>query len=487
MNYQLLNFKHKPSIHQQAIYDAIINTNSHINIEATAGSGKTTTLLDCLQLIPKFKKSIFTSFSNQIVDELKTKVPTHVKATTLHSLGANYLYKFYPGIKMYTNKYFQKALALKHQRTKEVFKGAFQVQEICQFARITMTPLDFDSLEEMCLNYDLFYFDEYLETTIKLIKEDKKPTNMDFADMIYLPAMNEKIIQEKYHIVCLDEAQDSNRAQIQFVRNLLHEKGRLISVGDPNQAIYSFAGADIESFNTFKEYPNTISLPLSVSYRCAKRIVEEAKKIYPVIEATPIAHQGEVGEAQIEEIEEGDMVLCRNNAPLLHLYFNLIDRGIKAHIIGKEIEKGILNLYESFKSPTISKFTDKLYERLNSIEDGLREKRVSKPKLHPKYIQFEDKITLIELILHKCKTLKEFMPMVTEIFSESTRGVKLLTIHKSKGLESETVHFLNKYNGKELCPSNKAVSDREKIQEQNLLFVAITRAKREFFYLNDFY
>ena len=60
---------------------------------------------------------------------------------------------------------------------------------------------------------------------------------------------------------------------------------RLVSVGDSNQMLYSFAGGDPDSFNALKSIPNTECLPLSISYRCPKNVVEFAKKLVPSIEA----------------------------------------------------------------------------------------------------------------------------------------------------------------------------------------------------------
>jgi len=73
--------------YQQQVIDSIKSTDKNICVSATAGAGKTTVILECLRHIPKFKKSIFLSFSNGIVGELKQRVPIGVEASTLHSLG----------------------------------------------------------------------------------------------------------------------------------------------------------------------------------------------------------------------------------------------------------------------------------------------------------------------------------------------------------------------------------------------------------------
>lgn len=475
---------HRPSIYQENIYKTVKETNANISIIATAGSGKTTSLLDVLKLIPRFKKTIFLSFSNFIVDDLRKKAPDYIRVSTLHSLGANFLFAYYPGIKINQNKYFRKALHNFPVRNKETFKNCFAIQEICNFIRMTLTPLKFKEIEQMCIYYELSYSDTYIQISMDLIKGDKIPYEIDFADMIYLPAINEFIIQEKYLTVCVDECQDSNSAQIEFIKNITHPNGRIISVGDPKQAIYAFTGADIHSFKKLAEIPNTISLPLSISYRCPKRVVIEAKKIYDDIESAPGAEEGEVRFGFSDEIQEGDMVLARNNLPLLEMYFYLVENDLKANIVGKDIEKDIVHIIETNLAPTKDRMEQKLFAKLDEIEDILKAKGVSKPRNHVKYISFEEKIELILTILRKVNSTKEIIPKVHDIFVEDTDGVKLMTIHKSKGLENNRVFFMQKFKGKQLIPSQHAVTPWQKKQEQNLNFVAITRAKKSLIYFD---
>ena len=79
----------KPSKYQQAIYDYIEHGQGHLVVEAAAGSGKTTTLIKCLDFIPKDKKVLIVAFNKDIVRELegRTKVYDNVDVRTLHSLG----------------------------------------------------------------------------------------------------------------------------------------------------------------------------------------------------------------------------------------------------------------------------------------------------------------------------------------------------------------------------------------------------------------
>lgn len=484
MIYTQLDPNHRASVYQENIYKACIETNSNLSVVATAGSGKTTTLMNLLKLFPKFKKTILLSFSNATVNEAAKRAPQGIRVSTLHSLGSSYMYAAYPGITMNPNKYFNKALYSFKTRTKDTFKTCYAIQDICNFIRMTMTPLKFKEVEQLCDYYELSGLEANINLAIDLVKGDKVPREMDFADMIYFPAKDEFIIQEKFYQVCIDESQDLNLAQIQFVKNLVHKNGRIISVGDPKQAIYSFTGADINSFKKLAELENTISLPLSISYRCAKRIVEEAKKIFDDIEASPNANEGEVRTGFIHEVEEGNMVLARNNAPLLEMYFYFIENDMKANIVGKEIQEDIMKIVNECLSPIKDKFETKLYDKLNTEEDRLKARGVSKPRNHVKYISLEEKIELILTILNKVNSPKDIENKLNEIFVEDTDGVKLMTIHKSKGLENEKVFFLQKFKGKQLLPSPHATTTWQRKQEQNLEFVAVTRAKNSLIYFD---
>lgn len=486
INFEMLGDGLTFSKYQKDFFTAIKNTNNHISIEATAGSGKTTTILTALKLIPRFRKSIFLSFSNNIVNTLKDRIPIGVQASTLHSLGMRFLTQYYPGIRVNPNKYLQLALNYFGQKNKETFKKAYMIQDISSYVRMTLTPLEIDEIEKMCDKYDVNCTSEAIETTIELIQQDEYPASIDFADMVFMPAVYEDMVQENFDYVFLDEAQDCSKAQIQMVQNILKpNSGRLISVGDSDQSIYSFSGGDIDAFKTLKNIKGTIELPLSISYRCGKRIVEQARRISSKIEANKNAHEGVVRSGFFAEIQEGDMVLCRNNAPLVDMYFRLIDEDKKAKIYGKDIEKGIIQIAERCMAKHIDKFVENLYAELDKVLDELVKKGVRQPDKHIKFGNMADKVELLEIIANKVNSTAEIIPLIKNMFVDNeAEGVKLLTIHKAKGMENNRVFILEHYKGKRLIPSQFATQKWQLEQERNLEFVAITRAINELIYID---
>jgi DNA helicase-2/ATP-dependent DNA helicase PcrA len=92
--------------------------------------------------------------------------------------------------------------------------------------------------------------------------------------MIYLPAVYPELITEVYDYVFLDEAQDTNNAQVELIHNIIRKpNGRLIICGDEKQAIYGFQGSNIDSFQRIEERFKCKKLALTVSYRFQKQLV----------------------------------------------------------------------------------------------------------------------------------------------------------------------------------------------------------------------
>lgn len=489
---------------QKVFFKEVKEGKGHIAVNANPGSGKTSSSLIALNYIPKFKKVIFVSFSNMIVNELKERVPAHVKATTLHSLGFSIVARHRNGVKLNNNKYFQAAMVkLKYneaklakdkdgeKKRKQVLKQAYNIQDICNYARNTLTNLMPIDLVQMCKHYELEYDTKTINLVIELIEKGKKSNVIDFADMIYLPAIYPEMIDECYDYLIYDEVQDANNAQIEFVKHLIHERGRFILVGDERQSIFSFTGSSIDSFNIACKAlggNNLSRFPLSTTYRCGRRIVEEINKVYDVVRPWDNAEEGIVRDGFWEEINETDLVLCRNNAPLLSLYFQLIRIGTKAKIIGREIEQGLHSLAQSCMAPTKESFFLNLENRLDQLEEQLRQRGVNKPKGHPLFRALYEKCDMVVMILDQVVMPYELIDKIHSIFSDEDEdgnkriGARLSSIHKAKGSENDRVFLLTHYNSKRLLPSEHATSDWQIKQEKNLEFVAVSRAKKELVY-----
>jgi DNA helicase-2/ATP-dependent DNA helicase PcrA len=472
---------------QLYIFDRLENTNKHLCIASTAGSGKTTTILECLKRVPRFSRSIFLSFSNTIVQELKDRVPNGVQASTLHSLGCRMIMRAYVGVVVNENKYFEKALNLLYpllkDRNTSVYRDCYRIQDICHYLRATLTEENIDEVRKMCIYYNLEFTDDLLVKVLQVMVPEKVLRHIDFTDMIYLPVKDSTLVTQKFDFVFLDEAQDLNNCQTKFIDLLLSTKGRLISAGDSSQSIYSFMGASIDSFEKLQQRENTEVCNLSVSYRCGKNIVRKAREIDEFIESYEANEEGVVRYGEIEEIREGDIVICRTTKPLVALYFYLLRDRKKATIIGKDIESGLVKLATRCKSSSLNGIQIKFKNEVDNLVEELKNIGVKRPTEHIRYGTLIERIEVLKILLEYCEP-KNLILEVHELFKTSRKSIKLMTLHKSKGLENERVFILERYRNEKQLPSKYAQQDWEKKQEKNLEFVAYTRAKSELIFID---
>lgn len=485
------------SKYQQDIFNAVVATNSSIAVKAGPGSGKTTTIVEASKMIKYGKSAIFVAFNKSIVKELKDRLPSTVDCMTMHSLGMRCIYKHYPGDKkVKEDKQLQFIIPLYEgvKNPREKWSRIYQVDRVMKLARATMTPPNPESLEQLCDIYALDIEIEDIRLAAKALDKlysynddvERYNVTIDFQDMIEKCVRNKEIKMPQYDYVFIDEAQDLSKLDQLFVNRLVKRPmGRKIVVGDPKQSIYGFRGSDPSSFESFVKENNTIQLPLSISYRCAKSIVREAREVYSDIEPFEQNEEGVVRIGKVSEIREGDMVLCRNTRPLISVYLDLLRAEKKALIVGKETEKGLLALLSGFEfNETTSQCYGKLESVLERAERSLTAKGIVNPTNHPRYVRVSEQVEILKLIFSIKNSIFEVEQFIETIFDENRDGVKLMTIHKSKGSENKIVFLIRSFEGKKLIPSPYAVTKEQQLQEKNLSFVAITRAKKEFVYLD---
>ena len=498
----------KYSKYQKDIFDYIEHGQGHLVVEAAAGSGKTFTLIKCLELIPNDKRILLTAFNKDIVNELKKKAKEfpNVECKTLHGLGMLMVMKNVdemspvPEIFKYSSQFYSNPSAytkINLFRLKKHDRKTYMdnVKKYVDFARyfLCQTPKDLDEIEKV---YEIETVADEKEVAMKLLEWGKTNLKtMDYTDMIWLPnVLNLKPIGLQYDYIMVDECQDMNKAERELVLKCFKMGTRMVSVGDENQLIYQFSGSDKDSLNTLKNLPNTKCLPLSISYRCADSIVEYAQRIVPSIEKNDDHRTGNVLEdVPLEDVKDGDMVLCRTNAPLVDLYNRYLKLGKKSYIVGKDIGSNMKTIIESMNMTEVNwgniekdglfiRLYDDLFETRNKI---MAESNVSKEDAINSR-QFQDKLDMINAIgamANGINSVDELLGKIDVVFPKKVQkeGIKLSTIHKSKGLECENVYIACK----SLMPSKNATTKWEKRQERNLMYVAYTRAKNKLGFLDE--
>lgn len=284
--------------------------------------------------------------------------------------------------------------------------------------------------------------------------------------------------------ILVHNCQDLSLLQKKLIDQIIKPRtGRFVSVGDQKQTIYTFIGANKQSFREFVEAPNTIELPLSVSYRCPKKVIEEANKVFEGVEAFEGNIDGEVVyDGDIDEAVDGDMILCRNNLPLVELFLRFLRQGKKAIIFGKEYEKGLLYILNKIDTKDKEEAFKKMDELLNKASEDLKAKGVFAVEKHPKYQALLEKITILKIISRSFNDFSTVDQMLSKMFSDDTsKGIILSTIHKMKGKENDVIYFFLP----SLIPSKYAETQEELFQEKCLYYVCLTRAKKKLIYVNN--
>jgi hypothetical protein len=135
------------------------------------------------------------------------------------------------------------------------------------------------------------------------------------------------------------------------------------------------------------------------------------------------------------------MILCRNTRPLVATFFQLIAQDKKAYIVGKDYEKGLIQLAESVVALDEETVIKNIDRKLTTLISELKQSGVYNPKQSPKYQALLEKCEIIELILQKIEKPSMLVSKIQEIFREDVKAIRLTTIHRAKGLECQNRVF----------------------------------------------
>lgn len=455
----------------------------------THNSGKTHTLKELCNRTKEGTSCLFMAFNKSIAEELKTKLPTTVECNTFHSMGLRTLMKnFRFRMQLEENKCFSLCMELfdfRKKEYKEKMRYYFALQELWEKIRLSLCEINERNVSALCIEYDLDYENSMINDLNKINErwrkdcakiQDNKSFKMDFPDMLWIPYnFVDEMNFPKYQVVMVDEGQDLFTLQKEILQRYIKPRGRFIAVGDSKQLIYNFMGSDLDVFNSIKRMSNTICLPLSVTYRCVKKIVEKANEVFPGTECVPTAIEGVIRSGDIFEAESGDFILCRNNYPLVATFIMLLEKGKKASIMGRDFGESLCRLLDGQER------LDDLYLLLDDKVSKLKGKGLSEIAItnNASYVALKEKVSIIEILYKRFPgSFLALKQKIKNIFSDDKTGIILSTIHKSKGLEAKRVFFLNP----ELIPSKFAKTPKALYAEDCLKFVAITRAKEELVY-----
>lgn len=486
------------SIQQQAFLDWAVNGKGSCILSAVAGAGKTTTILEAAKQMPG--QCALVAYNKKIAEEIKDRLVKmgvdwkKAQAGTVHSFGFNAYRKAFPNVKVDDHKvvnliddncdeamraYSQtiaKLVSLAKQRALGVAPNR-NLQNIDQWIDIWD---HFDLLSNVDDDREVPQ-DAIIRTAIEILQKSNRQTSViDFDDMIYLPLVH-SVRMWQFDNVFVDEAQDTNPARRALVRVMVKKGGRVIAVGDQKQTIYGFTGTDNDSLDQIRADFNAQTLPLSVSFRCAKEVIKFAQQWNTEIQHHEKAAEGSVSSINLNQIfarndlNETSAILCRNTKPLVELAFSMIRKRIACKVEGRDIAENLKKLVTRWKIKTINA----LEEKLDQYMDRERTKLLAR-KQEAKMQVIEDTVETIKVIIDQCRTenktqIQDVVDYIDGLFADNVQGILTLsTGHKAKGREWENVFWLDRAG---TCPSKWARQQWQKDQEINLCYVIATRAK----------
>ena len=284
-------------------YEAVINTDGPCLVIAGAGSGKTKVLTHKIAYLLNEKNIkpwniLAITFTNKAANEMKSRVETLVGEAakeiwmgTFHSICVKILRNFIDRIG-YEKSFIifdtsdQKTLVKECLKSLDIddkmFTDRAVLTEISNAKNEMLEPVQY----AMRAGGD--YRKEKIARVYAMYQQKLKENNaVDFDDIINLTikilAENPDVLEyynDKFKYILVDEYQDTNKSQFTLVTMLAAKYGNITVVGDNDQGIYSFRGADISNILNFeKDFPGTKIIKLEQNYRCTGNILNAANAV----------------------------------------------------------------------------------------------------------------------------------------------------------------------------------------------------------------
>lgn len=478
----------QPTKEQEAFYQEVQTGQGNVLMSAKAGSGKTFTLIEGAKRIPRGKSVLACAFNVSIKDELLDRLPQGIAdVKTSHGLG----YSLLPRTlkldtrkmsKIYDNLLLNEAAWL---RSQEGFSDLlYDLKRFSDMARLNLCT-DLKSYHDTAAHYGFRFTDDEIGVVRRSIElADQDEDSIDFVDQIRRPVVRNLSPRFKYANILIDESQDLNKAQQILVSKFLADNGRIFYFGDKNQSIYGFTGADTAAWDSLASKCKVMNL--NTCFRCSKSVIDFVNKIEPDIKAWDNAVEGKViGAGSLDNLQAGDVVLCRNNAPLIDACYDQISKGRKAVVRGQDIGEGLIRFIASFKANSLSELSRRMAKKLEILRDRMAEKFPNDDiESLPAVGKFRDQMNCVTTLVFRIGHINSVDSLTTsirKIFSDDKNPEILFsTVHRAKGLEWKNVYIIQPQL---LTQRRKTLQPWEHQQATNLEYVAYTRAKENLIFV----
>lgn len=477
---------------EQADFIEKKKTGVHIVGRARAGCGKSFIVKESARSEPR-KKHKFVVFNTKNKDETNNdpSKPRNLEGTTFHSMCLRELRTLVKNPTVKDSKV--SSIIRKDDLFNPWYKGSLTPQEKMQrkenhdcmtqlvslLKNTHIAPTSWDAINIMnkyALYPSSYPRAEFADAALEfLAKSDKDTNNIDYDDMIRMYALNNLGAEFMGDVFMVDEAQDNPMIRT-IIMGQIAEVAQVIAVGDDRQAIYAFAGADNDSLNNIISTLDCVVMPLSINFRCDKNIIRQAQKLVPDIQYHESKSDGLVKAINMRDFGEwlrpGDVAIGRFNKTIISPCFKYIKDNKPATIQGKDFGEMLKGMVKSFEASSVEDF-------MHRLETWMDKHRAAAEKNNNDVAEaIEDRYDCLKFLALACNTVDEIYNRIDKIFTNTNDAntFKFSTGHKSKGLEWDRVIVLEHDDFKS---KNPRMPEHQKIQEENIQYIAETRARHE--------
>ena len=470
---------------------AILRSKGNIKINAVAGSGKTTTIIEYAKSRPAKSKILYLAFNRSVrleaINKFRKEGLTNVDVETAHSLAFKHVVKGFHYIvrpQGYKTHEIVDILGIRgngEKHTEFIFANHINkfVTYFCNSKAKKVQELDYlQTISDTKARDFVEAFYKYIEKKMRLFLSKMNEGEIEITHDFYLKKFQLSQPRLKYDYILFDEGQDASAAMLDTFFN---QKSTKVIVGDTHQQIYSwrYAVNSLEQAD-FKTYN------LTTSFRFNPEVAGLAMEVLKWKEHLEMPVNIPIRGAGKHQKQRSRAVLARTNLGLL----------LKAieYLTKRNIER--IYFEGNIHSYTYADEGTSLYDVLN-LSNGKR--RLIKDKLIREMRDINDLEDYIEktedvqlaMMLYIVKEYGNDIPSIIKTLKElhvdndekDKAEIIFTTVHRCKGMEYDTIQLVDDFITEEKLEKiirevKKEYIDYAKLNEEiNLLYVAVTRTK----------
>lgn len=500
---------------------AATTTEGPILILAGAGTGKTTTITSRLAfllsngILPE--NTLTLTFTNKAAKEMKERALRLIEQENIRLISTPELFTFHKFGLVILRQYISrlnrsnnfiivdtddKKRILKQLIKDENIKPSFIKSQISHFKTNLISPQEAleDALSSQEHNKSIY---EKIAKTYALYEEYLLRNNLvDFDDLLKLPfeilANNQDLkefLSKKYQYLMVDEFQDTNELQMRLIKELCSTHNNICVVGDDDQSIYSWRGANIKNIIDFeKHFKGAKIIKIEENYRSTKNILDLANTLIShnknrrskILKATKEEGQKPSFNMFANEREESNFISTKtkeliqkgvNPKEIAVLYrINALSRSIEEEFLAKGIGFNIVDSLRFYERMEVKDALSYLRLVVNSNDDYSLKRIINKPKRGLGKTNIEKiehqaaslRLSCFEFL--KTNALQDFTPKLQKTLKEFVNIITSLQEAKNENIEHFIDLFEQKVRLKEYYSSTK---EEERVFNIDELYGAI--------------